>query len=210
MSPRAKKEPARNAAKRDLAAELAAKIRTERAQRGLSLEQLAERARVSRSMLSAVERGEKVPTVVVLDRIATGLDTTLSRLLAEEVRPHVIVLRRAEQRVAVDPSGWERRILSPVLPGVEFELMRTTLGPRVDAGTFLPHAKGSHEYVAVERGELTLTIDRAEHVLATGDSAFYPGDCLHGFNNVRAQPCVYYLAMDVAPTKAHHVLTRHE
>jgi hypothetical protein len=46
------------------------------------------------------------------------------------------VLRRGEQDVVADPSGWERRILSPVLPGVEFELMRTTIPAGVDAGEF--------------------------------------------------------------------------
>jgi transcriptional regulator with XRE-family HTH domain len=181
----------------DLAA-LGRRVRRERQRRGLSLEALARRSRVSRSMLSAVERGAKAATVVVLNRVATGLDTSLARLLAPESRARVVVLPRAEQLVARDASGWERRILSPVLPGVEFELMRTTLGPRVDAGAFLPHASGSREYVAVEAGSLRLTIDGAEHLLRTGDSAYYDGDCLHAFANPGPQPCVYYLAMAVA------------
>src|SRR5256712_10465432 len=114
--------------------ELGRRVRDERQRRGLSLEELAARAEVSRSMLSDVERGAKVPTVLVLDRIATGLGTSIARLLGEERSGSVIVLRREEQDVAVDPSGWERRILSPVLPGVEFEFMRTTINPGVDAG----------------------------------------------------------------------------
>jgi mannose-6-phosphate isomerase-like protein (cupin superfamily) len=79
--------------------------------------------------------------------------------------------------VALDPSGWERRILSPVLPGVEFEFMRTTLGPKVDAGVFLPHAHGSREYLAVGRGTLRLSIDGAEHLLRAGDSIYYRRRC---------------------------------
>src|SRR5271166_2364842 len=135
------------ALRRDLSLlELGRRVHEERLLRGLSLEQLSERARVSRSMLSAVERGTKAPTVLVLDRIATGLDTSLARLLGEEKRSRVMLLRHGEQKVARDPSGWERRILSPVLPGVEFEFMRTTLGRGVDAGVFLPHASGSREY----------------------------------------------------------------
>ncbi len=47
-----------------------------------------------------------------------------------------MLLRRAEQRVISDPAGIERRSLSPVLPGVEFELTRLTLSPGVNAGTF--------------------------------------------------------------------------
>jgi transcriptional regulator with XRE-family HTH domain len=180
----------------DMAA-LGERIRLERQRRKLSLEVLAAQAGVSRSMLSDVERGEKVPSVLVLDRIATGLGTSIARLLGEERSSAVIVLRRDEQDVAVDPAGWERRILSPVLPGVEFEFMRTTLNPGVDAGVFSPHAPGSLEWVALEGGTLCLTINGTLYTLHAGDSIYYDGDCWHGFVNPGDEPCVYYLAMDV-------------
>jgi transcriptional regulator with XRE-family HTH domain len=180
-------------------AALGRRVRQEREARGLSLASLSARARVSRSMLSAIERGLKAPTVLVLDRIATGLNTSLARLLAAEKRSRLILLRRRDQKVARDPSGWERRILSPVLSGVEFEFMRTTLGRGVNAGVFLPHAHGSREYVAVESGTLRLTIDGTAYTLNGGDSIYYDGDCLHAFENPRGdRPCVYYLAMDVS------------
>jgi transcriptional regulator with XRE-family HTH domain len=183
--------------------ELGGRVRDVRRRRGLSLDELAARSRVSRSMISAIERGAKAATVVVLDRIATGLGTSLSRLLDAEIRSRVICLPRNRQVVARDPSGWERRILSPVLPGVEFELMRTTLGPRVDAGAFLPHARGSREYVAVEAGTLLMTLDGTRHLLHSGDSIYYDGDCLHAFANPGRSACVFYLAMDVAGGAAH-------
>ena len=178
-------------------ARLGRQIRHERARRGLSLDDLARRAGVSRSMLSAVERGHKAPTVLVLDRIATGLDTSIARLVGDTREGRVVVLRRAEQDVARDPSGWERRVLSPVLPGVEFELMRTTIPGGVDAGVFSPHASGSREYLAVERGTLRLTLDGTTYTLGPGDSIYYAGDCRHGFVNPASKDCVYYLAMDV-------------
>src|SRR5262245_47656034 len=180
----------------DMAA-LGERIRLERLRRKISLEMLATQAGASRSMLSDVERGEKVPSVLVLDRIATGLSTSIARLLGEEHANAVIVLRRDEQDVAIDPTGWERRILSPVLPGVEFEFMRTTINPGVDAGVFAPHAAGSLEWVAVEQGTLRLTINGTPYTLDAGDSIYYDGDCWHGFVNPSDEPCVYYLAMDV-------------
>jgi transcriptional regulator with XRE-family HTH domain len=183
---------------------LGRRIREERRSRGQSLEQLAARAGVSRSMLSAVERGAKVPTVLVLDRIATGLGTSIARLLSQERGTRVVLLRTDDQTVARDPSGWERRILSPVLPGIEFELMRTTIGAGVDAGVFSPHAPGSREYVAIERGTLQLTLDGDTYLLKTGDSIYYEGDCSHRFVNPARSPCVYYLAMDVSGDGSHH------
>jgi transcriptional regulator with XRE-family HTH domain len=187
---------------------LGARLHTARRDRDLSLDAVARRAGVSRSMLSAVEHGRKVPTVIVLDRIATALDTSIARLLGEERTARVLVLRQAAQDVVRDPAGWERRILSPVVPGVEFELMRTSIGPGVDAGTFAPHAPGSREYLAMERGALQLTIDGTPYSLRSGDSIYYAGDCHHQFVNPGRELCVYYLAMVLVGSGPHTRRTR--
>jgi transcriptional regulator with XRE-family HTH domain len=194
---------------------LGERIRLERLRRRLSLQELAGRAGISSSMLSAVERGEKVPTILLLDHIATGLGTSIARLLDDEQNARVILLRAAEQEIARDLSGWERRILSPVLPGIEFEFMRTTIPVGVDAGVFAPHAPGSREYIAVEQGSLLLTLDGTPYTLAAGDSIYYAGDCLHGYANPGQEPLVYYLAMDVsgvplAPTSHSSYNLKHE
>jgi transcriptional regulator with XRE-family HTH domain len=177
---------------------MGARVRSLRRARGLSLDRLAALSGVSRSMISEIERGGRVPTILVLDRVATALGTSIARLTRAASAHQPVLLRRAEQDVLDDPAGWERRILSPVLAGVEFEFMRTTLGPRVDAGVFLAHAVDSREYVAVERGTLELSLDGKRYSLEAGDSMFYPGDCRHGFVNPRRAVCVYYLAMEIA------------
>ncbi|MEV4393220.1 XRE family transcriptional regulator [Nonomuraea sp. NPDC049607] len=190
-------------------AELGGRIRAERRGRGLSVERLAELSGVSRSMVSDIERGAKSPTVLVLDRLATALGTSISRLLDEPAHEAVRVLRHDRQRVLRDPSGWERRVLSPVLADVEFEFMRTTIGPGVDAGEFAPHARGSREYLAVERGTLRLTIDDRPYELEAGDSASYPGDHRHAFANDGTADCVFYLAMELSGG-GHHETRHHE
>src|SRR5258705_1786686 len=93
---------------------LGARLRLERFRHDLSLQDLEARTGVSRSMLSAVERGGKAPTVLVLDRIATGLDTSIARLIGEERGGGGILLRHTEEEVARDPGGLESRTPSPV------------------------------------------------------------------------------------------------
>ena len=173
------------------------RIRLWRVERGWSLEILAAQAGVSRSMLSAVERGAKVPTIVVLHRIANGLGTNMTHLLGEERSERVVVLRHDEQDVVRDPAGWERRNLAPVWPGSEFEFMRTAIPAGVHAGEYPPHPVGSREYVAVERGSLLLTVAGTPYTLHAGDSLAYESDCLHSFANPGQDECVYYLALDV-------------
>jgi transcriptional regulator with XRE-family HTH domain len=177
----------------DLAA-VGRRIRAERRARGLTLDRLAASSGVSRSMVSEVERGAKVPTVLVLDRIARALGASITGLLRDEPDAHTTLLRRGEQTVARSEAGQERRVLSPVLTGTGFEFTRTILGPGVDAACG-SHGLGSREYVAVETGLLRLSLDDANLTLAPGDSVSYAGVRPHRMANPDGEPCVYYVAV---------------
>lgn len=144
-------------------------------------------------MLSAIERSVKTPTVTVLDRVAAGLDLRLSQLLAELETDRVLV-RRADQQETVEEDGWRRTILTPVVPGVNFEWIRTTLPPHTDAGAFPAYAPGSHEFVVVTAGSLNLVVGDATHVLHAGDSLYFPADAVHAYANHGGVACEYFVA----------------
>jgi len=177
------------------------RVRLLRKSRGDTLATLAARAGLSVSMLSAVERGEKAATVLVLHRIAGALSTTIARLVEEESPVRATILPRDRQAVIPGEGGWNRRIVSPVVPGIEFEMMVTTLPPGVDAGEYDPHPVGSHEYLLVLEGELTLTLDGVEHRLASGDAIHHDGHCRHGYRNDGDAVCRYVLAMTEGPRR---------
>lgn len=177
------------------------RVRALRKARGGTLATLAARAELSVSMLSAVERGEKAATVLVLHRIATALGTTIARLVEDETPVRVTILRRDRQATIPGEGGWTRRIVSPVVPGIEFEMMVTTLPPGVDAGEYGPHPAGSHEYLLVLEGVLTLTLDGVAHRLAAGDAIHHDGRCRHGYRNDGDTVCRYVLAMTEAPRR---------
>lgn len=164
-----------------------------RTERGLTLQQLAELSAVSVSMLSAVERGDKAPTVVVLDRIANGLGSTLGRLL-EDPDDRVIVRRADQQDVITEPGGWQRTVLTPVVPGVNFEWISSTLPPGCEPTGYPPYAPGSHEFIYVESGRLRLRIDDRPIELAAGDSVYLAGDQELRYSNPTRRPCSYYVA----------------
>jgi transcriptional regulator with XRE-family HTH domain len=175
-------------------AELGQRVQALRRDRGLTLLDLAAAAAVSVSMLSSVERGRKAATIVVLARIADGLGVPLAELITMPEDNRVIIRRAADQDVADEPGGWRRVILSPVVPGVNFEWIRSTLPPGCDAGQFPAYAAGSHEYVVAESGTLRLTIGDEHFDLQAGDSAYFAADVTHGYANTAGTPCTYYVA----------------
>ncbi|GHF56810.1 transcriptional regulator with XRE-family HTH domain [Amycolatopsis bartoniae] len=173
-------------------AALGAQIQAARTERGLTLQALADRSDVSVSMLSSVERGAKAPTIVVLDRIANGLGLPLAELLTPPKR--MIVRRAADQDTVHEPGGWQRTILTPVVPGVNFEWIRSTLPPDCEAGTYPPYAAGSHEFIVVQTGTLTLTVDGEVVILGEGDSLYLAADVTLTYANHSDMPCTYYVA----------------
>jgi transcriptional regulator with XRE-family HTH domain len=175
-------------------ADFGARIRAKRTERGLTLPQLAEAASVSVSMLSAVERGKRAPTITVVARIAEGLGTPLSQLIAAAEEQRLVVRRAAEQDTVEEPGGWRRVIVSPVVAGVNFELIKTTLPPGCDPGEFPAYATGSHEYVVVEQGTLRVTVGETSVELRAGDSLYFAADVPHRYANVDRRPCSYYVA----------------
>lgn len=181
-------------------AELGGRVQALRRERGLTLQELAAAAAVSVSMLSSVERGRKAATIVVLARIADGLGVPVTELIA--ARGDRVIVRRAADQDAVDePGGWRRVIVSPVVPGVNFEWIRSTLPAGCDAGSFPAYASGSHEYVLVESGTLRLTLDGAAVTLEAGDSAYFAADVTHGYANTADVPCTYYVAALIMRTR---------
>ena len=85
-----------------------------RAGSGLSLDALASRCGVSRSMISLIERGEISATAVVLEKLAAGLGVALAALFEVERAAAGPLMRRAEQPQWRDPaSGYRRRNVSP-------------------------------------------------------------------------------------------------
>jgi hypothetical protein len=83
-----------------------------------------------------------------------------------------------------------------VLPKVEFEFMRTALGPGV-VGFSRTRAARVNEYVVIEQGALLLTLDPVPYRFNTGDNIYYTGDCIQAFANPnKLQPCEYYLVTD--------------
>src|SRR5215470_16090910 len=93
-----------------------ARVKSLREGLDLSLRDLAQRSGVSALMLSQVERGDTSPTLAVAQKIAAGLDLTLSQLLRLDEDRHVVLVRRKERRTR-RRRGHVVEELTPPLPG---------------------------------------------------------------------------------------------
>jgi transcriptional regulator with XRE-family HTH domain len=169
---------------------LGARIRALRDAMDLSLRDLAERSGVSAPMLSQVERGETSPTLMTAERIASGLDLTLSQLLRLDEGGHVVVIREGERR-ARSRRGHRTEELTPPLPGQRADVSLHELEP--GAATGRPgdpplHEPGARETAVVLDGAVALLIDDERHDLQAGDSVTFDADLPHHFSNEGEEP----------------------
>ncbi len=178
--------------------ELGARIRDLRLGRGLSLREVSERASVSVSMVSAVERGDKVASIQVLHQIATALHSSVARLLESEALPRAELLRREEQVVIDSGAGWARHILSPDQTRNDLEFNRIRIEPGVEIDDFGPHKTESRGFLAVEQGMLTVILDSRVFQLDAGDSLCFAADCRQVYRNDGHTASIHYLAMRLA------------
>ena len=161
------------------------RIRKLRDAMDLSLRDLAERTGVSAPMLSQVERGETSPTLTTAERIAVGLELSLSQLLRLDEQAHVVVIRGGERRRR-RRRGHSVEELTPPLPGQRADVSLHELKPGASTGG--PddpplHEPGSRETAIVLTGELNLVVDGERHELGEGDSVTFDADLSHHFEN---------------------------
>ena len=142
-------------------------IRKRRTVAGLTLATVSERAGISVSMLSQVERGMLDPSLDTLRNIAEALGTVPFRLLAEESAVSGLV-RRGEGRVLEsDESGYRCELLSPSVDGA-FEIGIWELRPG-ESISGRAHSHPGEEANLFLRGRALLEIGDERIDVAAGD-----------------------------------------
>lgn len=167
-----------------------ARVKALREAMGYSLRDLAERTAVSPTMLSQVERGSTSPTLAVAEKIAAGLDLTLSQLLRLDEVQHVVVSRSGERRVR-SSGGHRIEELTPPLPGQRADVSAHSLEPGASTGgegDAPMHEPGSRETAVVLSGDVVLVFEEDSHALSEGDSVTFDADLPHHFENQSDEP----------------------
>ena len=155
----------------DINSRIARRVRQLRMQLGMTLDQLAAKCDVSRSMLSLVERGESSPTAVVLEKIATGLGIALAGLFDDASVPASPLSRRADRTTWRDPqSGYLRRNISPANYPAPAQIVEVILpaGARVayESGA---REVGLHQQLWIQEGAIEVTVGKVTYRLTKDD-----------------------------------------
>jgi len=165
------KDVARSSSPEPITSRIASRIRALRAERGLSLEDLAERSGVSRSMLSLIEREESSPTAVVLNKIAASFGVPLAVFFEDPAVSTGPLSRANDRQTWRDPqTGYLREVLSPSGVAAPFQLVQVTL----PAGATVQYEgvnreRPYHQQVWILEGRIEVTFGAEVYRLRAGD-----------------------------------------
>src|SRR5207244_5446714 len=159
---------------RDIEQRIAQQLARLRAERGWSLQALAERTGISRATLSRLERSELSPTAAMLGKLCTVYGWTLSRLMAEAESPPPNLVPAAEQAVWKDPeSGYRRRAVSPPAPGLRGEVVEVHMPAGASVSFDASPIAGLEHHLWMLEGSLTLEAEGLPYKLRAGDCLRY-------------------------------------
>jgi transcriptional regulator with XRE-family HTH domain len=177
----------------DINARIASRVRTLRGDRGMTLDALAAKCDVSRSMISLVERGESSPTAVVLEKIASGLGVSLATLFDDSGAPAEPVSRPHDRTSWRDPqSGYVRRNISPANFPSPIQIVEIVL----PAGARVAYETGArdvsiHQQIWVQEGSIEVSLGRVTYRLGENDCLAMQLDRPTAFRNRTRKPARY-------------------
>jgi transcriptional regulator with XRE-family HTH domain len=170
------------------------KLRILRLRKKMGLVELGRHSGLSAAMLSKIERGRLVPTLPTLLRIALVFSVGLDHFFGDPARPlaFAVVRKKERQRFPerqgeAHPAYWFQSLDFPAVDRrmsayfVEFE--------EVPADRIKRHHHDGAEMIYLLGGRLVLTINDAEHHLATGDSVYFDSSAPHSYRRDGLHSC---------------------
>jgi transcriptional regulator with XRE-family HTH domain len=165
-------------------ASIGQRVHTVRKEKGLTLEDVAQRTGLSSDQLDQIETDKVSPPLGALIRIAKALDMKLGRFISTgEVKPFTVI-RKDERRVISrftsaqgDQYGYTYESLAPDKKDRYMEPFMVTLVPSEAKKELSAHA--GQEFIFILEGAMEVTLEDYTDVLYPGDSIYYDSTVPH-------------------------------
>lgn len=173
---------------------IGSKVRRLRLGRAMGLVELGRHTGLSASLLSKIETGKSLPTLLTLQRLAMVFSVGLDHFFAaDEARPVFAVVRATErlrfpgQAGTAEPSYWFESLDFRAV-NRKLDAYLADVQPAAEAGR-VTHEHAGAEFVYVTEGSLGLWHDGEETRLDRGDSVYFDSSRPHGYRRLGDERC---------------------
>ncbi|MFJ8063935.1 helix-turn-helix domain-containing protein [Psychrobacillus sp. NPDC096426] len=161
---------------------VAENMRAYRKANKLSLDKVSELTGVSKTMLGQIERGDSIPTITTMWKIANGLKVSFTSLIKESTNDVTIISKNDLLELPENDGKYKVYPYFPFEDDKQFEIYMVEIEP----GGYLeadPHHDGTEEYITVFDGQLELTISGQIYLLEKDHSIRFKANCKHAYHN---------------------------
>ncbi|MFE7709348.1 helix-turn-helix domain-containing protein [Streptomyces sp. NPDC057486] len=181
---------------------LARNVRAARTRAGLSLDELGQRAKVSKGALVGLEKAQGNPNFATLVRLADTLGVSVSTLMEGPSEARVrVVTADAVMPLWKGERGSEARLMLTTSGPAPVEVWRWRLEPGEEYPSH-PHQAGVVETVSVTSGCMVLVVDGTEHPVEAGQTATFDGDAAHTYRGAGIEACHLIMTVHLPPGPA--------
>lgn len=157
-------------------------VRQMREDAGLALRELAEKADVSESFVSQIERGVANPSVASLRRIAEALGVSVGALFAGPRTAGGLVKAHDRPRLVHPKRQWEDLLLTP-RNAKRLQIILSVVEPGAGGGDEPYSHDSDEECVIVLKGSLEMTVGDETYLLEEGDALTFESRVPHSNRN---------------------------
>lgn len=153
---------------------------------GLQQKQLAEKAGLTPSLVSQIERDRVSPSLNTLGKLASALGVSLSQFFEEPMEDPIKIVKGAEHSILSFEGSSERwTILAAGLVRGKIRGVVATLGPgeRSGSGDKIVVERGQMKLCYVIRGAIEILYNGKTYRMEAGDSAYLDGGVNHRWAN---------------------------
>lgn len=164
-------------------AKIAQRLKSLRHEKALSLDKTAQLTGVSKAMLGQIEREESSPTIAVLWKIASGLNTSFSSFFSNDEN-----IPLGERNFPND-ANMQITTIFPFCTDSAMEMFEITLRNH-HKQLSSAHSAGVIEHIIVLSGSLAVFYDNHWHELKAGERCRFLSDQAHGYH-AHTEQCVF-------------------
>ncbi|UMZ74823.1 helix-turn-helix domain-containing protein [Natranaerofaba carboxydovora] len=161
------------------------KIKEQRKIRNLTIASLSSKTGLSESLISRVEKGNVVPSISTLRKIAQGLGVSITEFFKEErdLNEDKLVVRKYDRKKLLIPgSKTKYEILSPDICN-KIELLQVEFEPHSEEKKLIHLGDDEEECALLVRGELEFNFGSEKIKLYQGDSIYIKREYLESVKN---------------------------
>ena len=187
----ARQASARNAAnwRKGNVAAIAARIKSVRRRKQVSLDALAAMVGLDKSYLSRIERGLKVPSVATLLNIAAALNIAVGQLFGEASAQDAITVVRRGEHIKL-PRDMAAPAYETILSANERRRMSMFMISPLDEAPMEKVGHPGDELIYVLQGSIEVTFTDRTVTLEEGDVIHFGGELKHQIRRVGEHPAL--------------------